>query len=84
MQAREGPQMEFAQKLLWKIAPSFAMRSRLGVGAALARWLPYAEIAASAWSSEKMKRILGRSAAGEKLQESVSATANIFICMGRV
>jgi len=37
MHAREGPQIEFAQKLFLNIAPSLAMRSRLGVGALFAK-----------------------------------------------
>ena len=45
------------QKEFSKMAPSRAMRSIFGV------WLmvePYAPIAWQAWSSEKMKRMLGR------------------------
>ena len=87
IQAREGPQMELAQKLLWNIAPSEAIRSRFGVGAACAKWLPYAEIADSAWSSEKMNRMFGRSAAMAKLLKMLRrafTAVNVLNCMCRI
>jgi hypothetical protein len=46
--ARDGPQIEFVQYDRRNNAPSFAIRSRFGVGAASFKWLPYAEIAANA------------------------------------
>jgi len=58
--ARLGAQMAFVQKLFRKMAPSSAIRSMFGVR--LIRD-PYAEMACGAWSSEKMKRTLGRSRA---------------------
>ena len=58
--AREGPQIELAQKEFSKSMPSVAIRSIFGVGAILSKRPPgYAEIALQAWSSENMKTMLG-------------------------
>src|SRR5690606_16374662 len=61
--AREGPQIELQQNEFMKIAPSSAIRSRFGVGATSLSGPPYADMAFSAWSSEKMNTMFGRSAA---------------------
>ena len=61
--AREGPQIELQQYERVKMAPSLESRSMLGVGAMSLSGPPYAEIAFSAWSSEKRNTIFGRSAA---------------------
>jgi hypothetical protein len=57
--ARLGVQIELVTKEFVNLTPSAASRSRFGV---LFTLEPYAEIACSAWSSEKMKSMLGRCA----------------------
>jgi hypothetical protein len=59
--ARLGAQIELAQKQLSKRTPSAAIRSMLGVSLITE---PYALMAWIAWSSVKMKRMLGRSSVG--------------------
>src|SRR5688572_4992866 len=60
--ARLGVQIELVTKEFVNLTPSAASRSRFGV---LFTLEPYAEIACSAWSSEKMKRMLGRGASAQ-------------------
>jgi hypothetical protein len=59
MEALLGPHMALVQSAFLSKAPSDAMRSILGVGAMSLKSPPYAEMALVAWSSEKIKTILG-------------------------
>ena len=51
--------MALVQRTCLSKAPSDAMRSIFGVGAISLKSPPYAEMALMAWSSEKIKTILG-------------------------
>jgi len=80
MIALDGPQIELATKDSLKITPSSAIRSMFGVPISE---LPYALIARSEWSSDMMKRMLGRASLPSST-ESVVQAAMTIISIARV
>ena len=79
MLARDGPHIEFAQKEFMKTAPSLAIRSIFGVGATLANGPPWAEMAFTAWSSEKTNKIFGRESLAFAVAVASNAKTVIFL-----
>ena len=60
MHARDGVQIPLVQNALSKQIPSRANRSIVGVGSSSLSKLAYAPTACEVWSSDMMKRMLGR------------------------
>ena len=80
--ARLGAHIALEQKAFSKSIPSLASRSIVGVGLSLASLLPYAPTACEVWSSDIIKRILGRFALTKSLAQkrtNKTISAEIFI-----